>query len=175
MKAELIHYEDYLRMTETPAGAILRHVLGKLGVSQKRLSDIAGIRPQHVNALIMGSRRFSVESSLLIERVLGITIDGFFYKCQCNYDIAQAKKISQRKPDITKLRKSTFWDVDLEKVDWQRGKRWAILRVLEYGCESDINEIVRLYGRESFAAELGANQAVASVSMRHNASLSSLI
>lgn len=154
MKTSQIDISCYERMTATPAGAILRHILHRLGLSQKEFSCLSGISPQHINAYIKGTRRFSIKTSFKIEETLGIEATGFFYKCQCNYDVEQIKKSMRKSPDISKLRKATFWDVNLEEVNWQIGKRWAILRVLEYGCKDDFDEISRFYGRESFLSEL---------------------
>lgn len=162
-------------MKSTPAGAILLHILQRTGVSQKSLSDISGILPQHINALIKGTRRFSPKSSLAIEKALNLEPDGLFYICQCNYDVTQAKRASQQKPDTSKLRKSTFWDVDLEKVDWQKGKRWAIQRILQYGCISDFIEISKIYGRNSFVEELNRSKLLLQPDVRHNASTFGLL
>lgn len=166
---------NYQRMTDTPAGAIMNHILHRVGMPQKELSKLTGIIPQHINALIKGTRRFSIEYSFIIEGALGMEACGFFYKCQCNYDIEQAKKEKQKKPDISRLRKATFWDVNLEKVNWQKGKRWAILRVLEYGCIDDYEEISRFYGRKSFLIEFMEAQRKCSDAMMRNASLFGLI
>lgn len=153
MEISNIDISIYERMTETPAGAILRHILHRINMSQKELSIRADISTQHINALIKGTRRFSINSSFAIESSIGLEASGFFFKCQCNYDIRQKKKLMQKSPDISKLRRITFWDVNLEEVNWQKGKRWAILRVLEYGCKDDFDEISKFYGRESFLAE----------------------
>lgn len=159
----------YRQMQNTPAGAILQHMLHRLGMSQKHLSELTGIRPQHINGLIKGSRRFSPESSLAIEAALNIEPDGLLYACQCNYDVTQAKMAMQKRPDIARLRKSTFWDVDLDRVDWQKGKYWAIKRVLQYGCVSDYVEISRLYGRQSFVDEIEKGKILLDPGARNNA------
>lgn len=159
----------YRKMNSTPAGAILLHILRRMGISQKRLSEISGIRPQHINALIKGTRRFSPSSSLLIESALNLDSDGLFYACQCNYDITMAKMARQLRPNIYKLRKSTFWDVDLEKVDWLKGKRWAILRVLQYGCINDFIEIAHIYGPQSFLEEINNGKILLEPGVRANA------
>lgn len=175
MKISEIDISCYEQMSETPAGAILRHILNRLGISQKELSHLSGISPQHINAFIMGTRRFSIKSSFKIEEALGIEPSGFFYKCQCNFDIEQLKKQMRRCPDISKLRKTTFWDVDLDKVNWQKGKRWAILRVLEYGCKGDFDEISSFYGRESFLSELKGYKRSLKGEILRNASLFNLL
>jgi len=175
MQITKVDISKYRQMTNTPAGAIMLHILRRMGMTQKKLSILAGICPQHINALIKGSRRFSPESSLAIEDALCLDSDGLFYACQCNYDVTLAKRERQKKPNIKKLRKSTFWDVDLEKVDWHKGKRWAISRVLEYGCLDDFIEISKLYGRQSFVSELAKSQNVFEPNVMRNASTFGLL
>lgn len=166
---KMVDISRYLRMTATPAGAILLHILKSIGMSQIELSKSTGIRPQHINSLIKGGRRFSPVSSLNIEKAIGIDYDGFFYMCQCNFDIGQYKKTMQNKPNISNLRKSTFWDVNLEEVDWKKGRRWAILRVLEYGTKEDIDELVNFYGVESFRNEIRQGSSLSSIHIQEKA------
>lgn len=159
----------YLRLQSTPAGAILQHILCRKNMTQKELSRLSGICTQHINAFIKGKRRFSVTSSMTIEKALGLDCDGLFYICQCRYDIAMEKKRLQSKPNIANICRATFWDVDLEKIDWQKGKRWAIQRVLEYGSESDYDEIVKFYGLDSIKKEIACFSDSLSFYARRNA------
>lgn len=53
------------------------------------------------------------------------------------------------KPNLSKLTKSTFWDVDVNKIDWTKCMKWAIRRVLEYGNIEEIREIAKFYGKEN--------------------------
>ena len=48
-------------------------------------------------------------------------------------------KIEQFSPHL-------FWDVDVNKVDINRNRRWLVNRVLEYGLINDWKLIVKLYG-----------------------------
>lgn len=42
-----------------------------------------------------------------------------------------------------------FWDIDLSKMDFDRYKEFAIIRVMERGTEKDIEEITRYYGKST--------------------------
>ncbi len=53
------------------------------------------------------------------------------------------------RPDLSKLRKVLFWDTNIEKIDWDKYKRAVINRVFERGNESEKNEIIRFYGKET--------------------------
>lgn len=44
-----------------------------------------------------------------------------------------------------------FWDVDREKIDINKNKKWLVQRVLEYGLFSDWQIIYKYYGIEEIA------------------------
>ena len=137
----------YLSMPSVPAGAVLNRIIKKRKVSQVDLALKTGILPQRINDLIMGRRRFTPEISIQIEIALGIECEGLFYIIQANHDVYLSKmRNCNRKPNLSILSSSTFWDVDLQKVDWNKGRDWAIARVLEYGNREEVEEMCRFYG-----------------------------
>lgn len=144
-------YEEYITAKSTPAGKILEHILKKANLTQKELADISGIYPQRIHDLIKGTRKFSVQYSLAIEKALNIGIEGYFYKIQANYDVYRYLTDEELKihPDLSKLSKALFWDTRIEKINWIRNKKWVIKRTLEYGNEEEINEIVHFYGKDT--------------------------
>ncbi len=149
-------YEKYLTINNIPTGAILKRILSQKGISQKKLAEVTGILPQRINDYITGKRRFTPEASLKIEKQLGISISGFFYHIQSNYDIyltIQAGRLKQH-PDFSLFRKSLFWDTDIEKLDWSSNKKWIIQRVFEYGNEAEIKAVIDYYGKNIVASYL---------------------
>ena len=149
--------DTYLNMPSVPAGAILGKIAQKRHLPQAILAQKSGLIPQRINDLIMGRRRFTPRNSFALERALDIPQQGFFYKIQANHDIYQAQlSDNQCKPDLGLLSQTTFWDVDLSKIEWSRSQDWAIRRVLEYGTKEEIQELCRFYGREAFA-RIGSN------------------
>jgi plasmid maintenance system antidote protein VapI len=151
-KHHSMNTDTYLNMSSVPAGAILYRIAQKKHIHQNTLAQKAGLIPQRINDLIMGRRRFTPQNSFVLEQALDINVHGFFYKIQANHDIYQAQlAYSQPKPDISLLSQTTFWDVDLSKVEWMRCQDWAIRRVLEYGSRREIKELYRFYGHEAFA------------------------
>jgi len=44
-----------------------------------------------------------------------------------------------------------FWDVDKNKLDWEKNKSQIVKRVLEYGLLNDWKLIYRQYGMEQIA------------------------
>ena len=144
--------DAYLNMSSVPAGAILYRIAQEKHIHQTTLAQKARLIPQRINDLIMGRRRFTPQNSFVLEQALDITMQGFFYKIQANHDIYQAQLAdNQPKPDISLLSQTTFWDVDLSKIEWMKCQDWAIRRVLEYGTMEEIEELHRYYGHEAFA------------------------
>jgi len=108
-----------------------------------------------MNDLITGARRFTVETSFKIEKALNISDAWFFYLHQAEHDIYlyELEQQHQHHPNLSIHTKTTFWDVNLEEVNWVSGQRWAIRRVLEYGEPSEVIELCRFYGKDAFEAE----------------------
>jgi hypothetical protein len=57
-------------------------------------------------------------------------------------------KIKKIEPDLSKLRKSLFWDTDIEKIDWNKHRQYVIERVMERGTEAEKIMINEFYGIE---------------------------
>lgn len=140
---------QYLKMKETPAGAVLNHIISKGNLAKKEIAESVGITPQRMNDLIHGKRRITVEMSLLLEGILNIQKTGFFYQIQTNYDISrQQQKLAERKkPNLMVFSKTTFWDVDVSRLDWDKNKTFVINRVLEYGTSEELKELEGFYGK----------------------------
>ena len=54
--------------------------------------------------------------------------------------------MNNKSPNINKLSPHLFWDVDSQKLDFQKNKKLIIQRTLEYGLISDWNIIIHHYG-----------------------------
>jgi antitoxin HigA-1 len=144
-------YEEYMKSERTPAGKVLEHILKKARLTQKQLSEKAGIYPQRISDLIKGTRAFTIQQSFDIEKALGIRIEGYFYKIQANYQVYAylTEKELAKHPDISKFSSALFWDTRIEKINWIRNKEWVVQRVFEYGNKQEIDEIIRFYGKET--------------------------
>jgi len=151
-------YEKYLSMSAVPAGAILKYILKKENISQKRIAEKSAIYPQRINDLIKGKRKFTPELSSRLEKALDIPILGFFCTIQTNHDIYCYQDEQERKitPDLSKLHKALFWDTLIEKINWIRGANYVIQRAFEYGNKKEIEEIIRFYGNEKVINALNA-------------------
>jgi len=47
-----------------------------------------------------------------------------------------------------------FWDTNFNKIDWNKNKKAVIKRILERGNETEINEIIRFYGKKIISKEI---------------------
>ena len=151
-------YEQYLSMPAVPAGAILKRILQKEGLSQREIARKSAIYPQRIHDLIAGKRKFTPELSFRLEKALGISTLGYFYRIQTNHDIYSYQDEQERKhtPDLSKLHKVLFWDADMGKINWIRSAFYVIKRAFEYGNETEIEEIIKFYGREKVIEALNA-------------------
>lgn len=61
------------------------------------------------------------------------------------------------KPDLTKFRKTLFWDTTFDRIDFTAHSRYVINRVFERGTEEEIKEIIRFYGIETIKNEIRLN------------------
>jgi len=46
------------------------------------------------------------------------------------------------------LHRRLFWDERYDDIDWQKGARGVIERVLVWGDDGEYEELIRFYGRE---------------------------
>ena len=61
------------------------------------------------------------------------------------------------KPDLSKIRKTLFWDTTIDRIDFTAHSRYVINRVFERGTEEEILEIIRFYGRDTILQNLNRN------------------
>jgi addiction module HigA family antidote len=128
-------------------GKIVERELKKRNINQRQFALSIGEHPQTLGAIIKGNRRMNVDLSLKMEEKLELE-EGFLMTLQVFYDIKEAKKDSTYKPDLSKLRKVTFWDTTFDKIDWKQNRVAVIKRVFSRGTEMEQEEIIRFYGKE---------------------------
>ncbi len=127
-------------------GLILERELKKRNLHKGPFAISLKEYPQTLGSIIKGKRRMNTNLALKIEKALGIE-EGFLMTLQVYHDIREIKKKKNKShPDFTKLRRVLFWDTELEGIDWQGQRDAVIKRVLERGNETELNEIMRLYG-----------------------------
>lgn len=131
-------------------GIFLDRELKKRDLAKGPFALSIGEYPQTISAIIHGKRRMNSSLALRIEESLGLE-KGTLMIIQVYHDIKreEEKKAVKIKPDLSKLRKSLFWDTELEKIDWNKHRQFIIERVMERGTEMEKNMISELYGLTS--------------------------
>ncbi len=55
---------------------------------------------------------------------------------------------------IIQLSPRAFWDVDMDKMDYEKNADYIIRKVFDYGTIEDIGEVIAYYGREKVKTAL---------------------
>ncbi|HKC69874.1 MAG TPA: helix-turn-helix domain-containing protein [Bacteroidia bacterium] len=128
-------------------GFILERELKQRKIKKSRFAVTLQEFPQTINSIIKGKRNMNPSLAIKIEHALGIE-EGYFMALQMYYEIQEEKKkLNNKHPDISKLRRVLFWDTNMDKIDWEIQKAAVINRVFERGNEEEKNEITRFYGK----------------------------
>jgi addiction module HigA family antidote len=129
-------------------GFILERELKKRKIKKSQFAISIQEFPQTIGSITKGKRKIDTPLALKIENALDIE-KGYFMALQAFYEIEEEKKkLNDKHPDISKLRRALFWDTNIEKIDWEKQKKAVINRVFERGNEEEKNEIIRFYGED---------------------------
>jgi hypothetical protein len=52
------------------------------------------------------------------------------------------------------LSKRVFWDVDFEKLDYEKDRQFIIDKVMNYGLWEDFTALMRFYGKDTVKKEV---------------------
>ena len=128
-------------------GALIKHELIKMKMSQRQFAAKIGEHWQILNAVINQKRGISLTTALKIEREFGYD-EGFLLIMQVYYDIEKDKQkdIGKSLSGIPDVRRIHFWDTDFDKIDWAASRESVITRILERGSDAEKAEIARYYG-----------------------------
>ncbi len=138
-------------------GLILDRELKRRNLKKKHFAAALNEYPQTIVAITKGRRSMNAALALKAEEVLGME-EGTLMVLQVFYDIASLKKLApQPKPDLNKLRGVVFWDTSIDKIDWEKHKKAIIKRIFEKGNQTEKDEIIRFYGKESVESILNNN------------------
>lgn len=129
-------------------GIILEREFKKRALLQNPLALSIGISLQTLNAIIKGKRKLNIALALKIEEKLDLE-EGTLALLQTYFDIKEEKsKLRQNTPNLLILRKSLFWDTEINNIDWSKKYRAVIQRIFERGNESEKDKIINFYGAE---------------------------
>ncbi len=140
--------EDILKIIKgIHPGFFLERELKKRKIPKGKLAISIGEYPQTLVAITKGKRRLNTPLAMKLEKKLGFEM-GFFTLLQAYHDIEEERKQNVVKPDLKKFSKFVFWDVNIDKIDWEKHKKFAIDRVFEMGNRVERKELIKLYGEK---------------------------
>ena len=138
-------------------GLILERELKKRSLKKGPFALSLQEYPQTLNSITKGLRGLTPALSIKIDKALGLE-EGTMLLLQAYYEIKreQQKDTALERPDLSVLRKTLFWDTDINKIDWKQQYKAVIQRVFERGNDSEKNEILRFYGKDKIKAVTGS-------------------
>ena len=146
--------DKFLKYKGIHPGIVIKRELKKRSIKQRPFAISIKEHPQTLNAITNGKRNLNTALALKIEDKLGLE-EGTLAILQTYFDIGKEKeKLESKTPNLSLLRKSLFWDTDINRIDWQNQSKSVIRRVFERGNETEKNEIRRFYGRKKVDAIL---------------------
>lgn len=148
MNSQLIKYKGI------HPGIILERELQKRSLKKRPFAIAVGEYPQTFNEITKGRRNIPVSLALKIEKELQLE-EGTIVILQSYYEIWKEKeKIQNHSPNLSILRKSLFWDTDINQIDWDKQYQAVIDRIFERGNEDEKKEISRFYGQQKINTAL---------------------
>ena len=109
--------------------------------------------PQTINAITKQRRGINPKLSIKLGNYFNIDKD-YFMLLQASYEVMNCWKAEKPNPFFRKIRKSIFWDTDINKIDLVNNKRFIIQRILERGNKTEINELINLYSKNGIKDEI---------------------
>lgn len=138
-------------------GIILERELKKRSLKKRPFALTVDEYPQVINDITKGKRNIPIALALKIEKKLELE-EGTIVLLQSYYDIEKEKSRIQTSPDFSILRKSLFWDTDINEIDWNKHYKSVINRVFERGNEKEKKEIERFYGKRKTEIALNSDK-----------------
>lgn len=140
--------KEYCKYRGIPVSAIIKRDLQKLQMTQKSFAAQIGMSYRYFNRLLNTTCKFPVKAEIAIENILGYEISFIsnLRNQQIEYD---RQEESILRPVLGKtlplIRKCVFWDINPDKLDWSRHRKFIIARVNEYGNDEEKQSVMSFY------------------------------
>ncbi len=85
-----IHDQELIELTH-PGEMLREDFLEPMGLSAYKLARAIGVQQTRISEIVHGQREISVETSLLLDRFLGLT-DGYWLRLQTDYNLRKARR-----------------------------------------------------------------------------------
>lgn len=138
-------------------GAILKRELKKRNIKSIQLAREIHEHPQTINAITKEKRGINPGLSIKLGDFFGCRND-YFMLLQASFEVERVTLKGTRSGATLadKIRKSIFWDTQIETIDWEKHKRSVIQRLLERGNGAEIKELIRFYGLNTIKEEIAS-------------------
>ena len=135
-------------------GAILKRALNRQGLKGSELARHVGEHKQTISAILNKRRDINPKLSIKLSQYFDVEED-YFMLLQASHDVKKITESELKKtPNLQNFRKVLFWDTSFHKIDWNKNKKAIIMRVLERGNETEINELISFYGKAVISEEI---------------------
>lgn len=135
-------------------GAVLEREIKLRKIKKSAFAAKVGQYPAMLTNITKQRRSMPVKLAIRIAKELGAE-EEYFVILQAYYEIEKVKKEKRKEaPKPIGLRSILFWDVDPEKIDYEKNQSFVIQRVFERGNEIEIKEIIRFYGVDACIATI---------------------
>ncbi len=147
---------DIAKIKGIHPGVVLKKELMRREMTSSQLADLVDEHKQTLSAIMKKRRKITASLSIKLGEAFKIDPD-YFAILQACFDVKKesAKGDIQVTYSGNKIRKALFWDTDFDRLDWNSNKNAIIKRVFERGNESEVNEIVSLYGKTVIDQAIG--------------------
>ena len=132
-------------------GRVIEREYIKRNISQRELAAEIGEHYQTLNAVINGRRKLTLELARKLDLAFRFE-PGTLYVLQAYYEAEKyrLKRVDELPKVAPNIRKVVFWDVDFDKINWLRYKKFALDRVFERGSAEEKKEILRFYDMDHY-------------------------
>lgn len=144
---------EYNRVKGIHPGAILKRELKKRCLKAVALANSIDEYPQTINAISKEKRGINPKLSIKLGDYFKIDKE-YFMLLQASFEVKSTIQKAYKNPLIGKIRNAIFWDTNVNNIDLIKNKRFVIQRILERGNETEIGELIKLYGKPVIREEL---------------------
>ena len=127
-----------------PVELIIKKDLRKNGLTQRKLAQLLDMSYNLLNSSLNGHRLFKKDEAYRIESLFNYE-KNFIIKLQEIRKTAEASCTKNTSLTVPTIRACVFWDVEMNKLDWQRHRRFIVERISIYGSQEEKDKVNDYY------------------------------
>ncbi|TRZ72955.1 MAG: hypothetical protein D4R97_05420 [Bacteroidetes bacterium] len=130
-------------------GLVLERELIRNGIKKSHLAKILGVSSGLLTDIVKQRRGINPALSINLGKALQAD-PAYFSLLQTYYELKSLQLTSKTKFPYY-FRPILFWDIDTGDLDFERHKKFIIIRVFERGNDAEIKAIIDYYGRDQIS------------------------